>query len=84
MNGKEQAAKPGDMRISDEAGIISSIIHGPDSRTRITSDTKKVMFVAYAPTGIPHDFVFQHLSDMYRYIKLFALNAEVVLKKIIV
>jgi len=84
MNGKEQAAKPGDMRISDEAGIISSIIHGPDSRTRITPDTKKVMFVAYAPPGIPHDFVFQHLSDMYRYIKLFAINAEVELKKIIV
>ena len=77
MNGKTQIAKPGDMSISDEAGIISSIIHGPDSRTRITSETTKVMFVVYAPSGIPHDFVFQHLSDIYSYIKLFAPNSEV-------
>ena len=83
MNGKAQIAKPGDMRISDEAGIISSIIHGPDSRTRITSATQKVVFAVYAPSGIPHDFVFQHLSDMYSYIKLFAPNAEVELQKII-
>lgn len=82
MNGKTQTAKSGDMRISDEAGIISSIIHGPDSRTRITSETNKVMFVVYAPSGIPHDFVLHHLSDIYSYIKLFAPNSEVELQKI--
>ena len=83
MNGKMQTAKSGDMSISDEAGIISSIIHGPDHRTRINSETKKVMFVVYALSGIPHHYVFQHLSDMFSYIKLFAPNAEVELQKII-
>ena len=82
MNGKEQTVKPGDMRISDEEGIISSIIHGPDNRTRILPDTQKVVFVVYAPPMVSHNLVFQHLSDMYSFVKLFSPNAEAVLRKI--
>jgi len=76
MNGKEQAVKPGDMRISDTAGVISSIIHGPDQRTRITTDTQKVVYVVYAPPGIAHKLVLQHLSDIHRYVKLFSPGVQ--------
>ena len=76
MNGKEQAVKPGDMRISDTSGVISSIIHGPDQRTRITTDTQKVVYVVYAPPGITHKQVLQHLSDIHRYVKLFAPGVQ--------
>ena len=76
MNGKEQAVKPGDMRISDTSGVISSIIHGPDQRTRITTDTQKVVYVVYAPPGITHKQVLQHLSDIHRYVKLFSPGVQ--------
>ncbi len=78
MNGKEQAVKSGDMKISDTSGVISSIIHGPDQRTRIVADTQKVVYVVYAPQGIAHKLVLQHLLDIHRYVKLFAPGAQMI------
>ena len=49
LNGQEKELIPGDMMISDLKGIISSIIYGPDQRTRIRPNTRKVLFVVYAP-----------------------------------
>jgi DNA/RNA-binding domain of Phe-tRNA-synthetase-like protein len=77
MNGKEQIVKPGDMMIADTEGIISSIIHGPDSRSRIVSGTQKVVFVVYAPSGISKDVVFDHMSDICAYAKLVSPNATI-------
>ena len=77
MNGKEQIVKLGDMMIADREGIISSVIHGPDSRSQITTDTQKVVFVVYAPSGIPKDVVLGHLSDIYAYAKLAAPDAQI-------
>ena len=77
MNGKEQAVKSGDMRINDASGIISSIIHGPDERTRITANTQKVVYVVYAPPGIAHELVLQHLTDIHGYVKLFAPGVQI-------
>ena len=37
MSGKEQQIAEGDMTISDSRGVISSIVYGPDRRTRIES-----------------------------------------------
>ena len=82
MNGKLQAVKAGDMRINDAAGIISSIIYGPDQRTCILSSTQKVAYVVYAPAGIGQDSVFQHLSEIHRYVNLFCSNAAVVLQQV--
>lgn len=77
INGKEQAVKPHDMMISDQAGIISSIIHGPDLRTRILPETRKAAFVVYAPEGISKDAVSNHLSDIYTYIKVVSPDAGI-------
>ena len=43
--------KPGDMMICDARGIISSIVYGPDQRTRITPKTTRVLFTVYARPG---------------------------------
>ena len=51
MRGEEQVLKPGDMMISDQVGIISDVIYGPDRRTQITADTRNVVFTVYAPAG---------------------------------
>lgn len=70
INGKQQEVKPLDMFLSDAAGVTSSIIHGPDFRTRILPETQKAAFVIYAPAGIPKDGILTHLSDIYKYICL--------------
>lgn len=84
MNGKEQLVKPGDMFIADSLGILSSIIHGPDSRTRITGQTQKVLFTVYAPPEIDQQTLLNHLSDIHTYTKLISPDAEVETQKIIV
>ena len=63
-NGKQQTPKTGDMMISDAEGITSSIIHGPDQRTRIHADTKNVLFAAYAPAGIGEAAMQSHMEEI--------------------
>lgn len=81
IHGKEQATKPGDMRVSDAIGIISSIIYGPDQRTRITPDIRQVAYVVYAPSGIGREAVLRHLSEIHGYVKLFAVDSEVLVQQ---
>ena len=77
MNGQEQVLKPRDMIITDAQGILSSIIYGPDRRTRISPNTRQVLFTAYAPVGIEERTVYQNLEDIRDNILLFAPQAEV-------
>jgi DNA/RNA-binding domain of Phe-tRNA-synthetase-like protein len=77
LNGGEQTLKAGDMFIRDEAGILSSIIYGPDQRTQITPDTRAVAFTVYAPPGIPKAELKTHLSDLEANVRLFSPHAEV-------
>ena len=77
MRGDEQTLKPDDMFISDQTGVISSIIYGPDQRTQITADTRNVMFTVYAPAGIEAQAVQHHLEDIHDYILLIAPQANV-------
>lgn len=75
MNGKVQNLNPDDMFISDNVGIISSIIYGPDNRTPITSDTRDVMFTVYGPVGISSEQIKNHLEDISSYVKLVSTDA---------
>lgn len=79
INGQEQQLKAGDMITVDGEGVISSVIYGPDFRTRITPDTRGVLFVTYAPPGISEDAVLQHLEAIRSNVLLFAPEAETVL-----
>ena len=75
INGKEQTLKIQDMFLRDDVGVLSSIIYGPDQRTRIRPETKNVVFTVYAPTGIARKAVEQHLEDTYSYVRLAAPQA---------
>ena len=77
MRGEEQTVKTGDMMISDQAGIISNIIYGPNQRTQITESTRNVVFTVYAPAGIDKGLITQHLSDMRDFVRVIAPQAEV-------
>lgn len=64
LNGREQVLKAGDMMMADGQGVISSVLYGPDHRTRITLDTRQALFAVYAPPGIGEPAVRQHLQDL--------------------
>jgi DNA/RNA-binding domain of Phe-tRNA-synthetase-like protein len=77
LRGRQEALKPGDMFICDEEGILSSIIYGPDHRTRITPATTRVLFTVYAPAGVPADKLRTHLGDLRRLVLAVSPEAQV-------
>jgi len=76
IRGKEETLKAGDMMIRDGFGVISSVLYGPDARTRIAPDTTKVLFTVYAPAGIGEKAVATHLKDIEDYVRLIAPAAR--------
>ena len=82
MRGEEQIVKAGDMAISDQVGIISNIIYGPDQRTQITESTRNVVFTVYVPAGIDEQLIMKHLQDMRDYVLVIAPDAEVELMQV--
>ncbi len=77
MNGEKQILKAGDMMIADAIGIVSCIIYGPDRRTRIRSETNRVVFTVYAPIGIEERDVIRHLEDIRENVTMIAPSASV-------
>jgi DNA/RNA-binding domain of Phe-tRNA-synthetase-like protein len=76
LNGAEAALERGDMMMADRGGIVSSVLRGPDRRTRITPETRHVLFAVYAPAGVGEDAVRRHLEDVQRNVLLVAPEAE--------
>ena len=72
MNREEQMAKAGDMITVDRMGILSSVIHGPDYRSRITPQTRDALYVTYAPDGVSRDQLLDHARDIVESIELFS------------
>lgn len=64
LGGAEAVLKRGDMLMADDTGIVSSVLRGPDARTRITPETTRAVFAVYAPAGIGEDVVRRHLDDL--------------------
>jgi DNA/RNA-binding domain of Phe-tRNA-synthetase-like protein len=77
LNGQQQTLKAGDMLIADAQGVISSILYGPDQRTRFTSETRCALFTTYAPAGIAEQSVRQHLQNVRDNVLLSAAQAIV-------
>lgn len=61
IGGRTIEVKAGDMSIRDGEGIVSSVIYGPDERTRLLPGTRSVLFTTYAPAGISDSDVERHL-----------------------
>jgi DNA/RNA-binding domain of Phe-tRNA-synthetase-like protein len=77
LNGREETLKAGDMFIADAEGVTSSILYGPDRRTRLTPDTRSVLFTVYAPPRIEPSAVRQHLADLRANVLVIAPRAKV-------
>ena len=74
--GREQQLKEKDMHVADANGVISSVIYGPDRRTRITEKTRRALFTVYVPAGIEADRISVHLEDIFNFIKLFSPDSR--------
>ena len=79
LQGNIATLKPGDMYMTDQHGVISSIIYGPDQRTRIQAETRQVLFAVYAPAGINPAAVKDHLKALYELVQL--ISPECILEE---
>jgi len=70
------------MIMSDKEGVISSVLYGPDQRTRITTLTRDALFVVYMPGGIEKEEICSHLKDIKENVLLFSPSAEAKTAKI--
>jgi DNA/RNA-binding domain of Phe-tRNA-synthetase-like protein len=66
-----------DVMISDQEGVISSILRGPDMRTVITAHTTCVVYTVYAPDGVEEELVRAHLGDIERYVRIVSEESSV-------
>jgi DNA/RNA-binding domain of Phe-tRNA-synthetase-like protein len=76
MRGEEKEPKAVDMMISDSAGVLSCILHGPDQRSRITADTRSAVYFVYAPAGVGEDPARAHLEDIRSLVLLLCPEAD--------
>jgi DNA/RNA-binding domain of Phe-tRNA-synthetase-like protein len=77
INGQEQELKAEDMYIADAEGVLSSILYGPDQRTQVRSQTRRVLFTVYAPKGISEAAVHDHLLDIKANVRIVSPQAAV-------
>ena len=77
MNGNQTQLKPNDMIMRDPDGVSCSIIYGQDNRSPISAETNSVVYVAYAPSGVPLDAVVSHFEVLMNLIRLFAEQPQV-------
>jgi DNA/RNA-binding domain of Phe-tRNA-synthetase-like protein len=77
MNGATRTIRAGDMVMRDARGVCCSIIYGQDNRSPIMADTRHVLYVAYAPSGVPEEAVEAQLRQIEQNIRLFAPQAKV-------
>ncbi len=76
LSGGERQTVRGDMFLADDLGIVSSIMQGPDYRTRLKETTQDALFFVYAPPGVAAASIRRHLEELDRNIRLFAPELE--------
>ena len=76
MTGTHKAIRAGDMVMRDAEGICCSIIYGQDDRSLISPETSHVLYVAYAPAGVPSELVDAQLRKIVENLRLFSPMAK--------
>jgi DNA/RNA-binding domain of Phe-tRNA-synthetase-like protein len=72
---KPQTCIRDDMSIADGQGVISSVLRGPDHRTRIVPETTRALFTVYAPAGITEEALLAHLREIEGHVRLVSPQA---------
>lgn len=74
INEALQKLKPGDIFAADGTGIISSVLYGPDSRTKITAGTERFLFMCYS-FGLDNEEIEGHMNDILGYLRILGRNS---------
>jgi DNA/RNA-binding domain of Phe-tRNA-synthetase-like protein len=77
------AVKPNDICLSDQEGLILSIIYGQDEKTRITEDTSHVLFLVDGVPGLDKIHFEDGLNTLMSYLNVLDPSADVIEKKVI-
>jgi DNA/RNA-binding domain of Phe-tRNA-synthetase-like protein len=77
MNGIPKDMDAGDMLMRDATGVVCSIIYGQDNVSPISSATTHVLYVCYAPVGVPPETVEAQLQKIEENVRLFSPAARV-------
>lgn len=77
MNGPTRVIRAGDMVMRDRHGVCCTILYGQDNHSPIIAKTRHVLFVSYAPAGVPRDVVLAQLSKIEATVRLFSPQARV-------
>jgi len=77
MNGALKPLAAGDMIMRDANGVCCSVIYGQDDRSPISSATSHVLYVAYAPAGVPAEAVDGQLQQIEANVRLFSPKVAV-------
>jgi len=83
MSGALKPLLAGDMIMRDAGGVSCSIIYGQDNRSPISAGTAHVLYVAYAPAGVPVDSVEAQLQKIEENVRLFAPAAVVEQRRVL-
>jgi DNA/RNA-binding domain of Phe-tRNA-synthetase-like protein len=75
MDGTSKAMLAGDMIMRDAKGICCSILYGQDNRSPISVGTSHVLYVSYAPPGVPAETVQTHLGAIEAHARLVSPQA---------
>lgn len=67
-SGKELQLTEHDLFLSDQTGILSSVLGGPDYHTRITGATENVLYFVYGVDGITEEQIRDHLACIRGYL----------------
>jgi DNA/RNA-binding domain of Phe-tRNA-synthetase-like protein len=75
MNGAPKVIRAGDMIMRDAESLACSILYGQDNRSPISIETSHVLYVTYAPPGVPAQAVEAHLRKIEENIRIFSKSA---------
>ena len=78
ISGKDVHTVENDLMVVSGETVISSILRGPDFGSRITPDTKNVLFTVYAPPGIEIGTVKQALQKLEEMINRISSACETI------
>lgn len=84
MNGSSRDIRAGDMVMRDANGLCCSILYGQDNRSPISPATSHVLYVAYAPAGVPAETVEAQLAKIEGNVRLFSPKAMVEQRRLLV
>jgi len=82
ISGKNQQLTKNDLFLSDESGILSSVLNGPDYRTQITNTTRNTLYFVYGVDGVTKEQIRQHFENIRYYLLTAIPNVEIQMIKV--